>query len=82
MTNPLTDLDKQILATEARMYVTSAGKERAILALGMRPTGYYLRLAELLHTPAALAHDPITVNRLLRKLDRRWAHLTENGEPA
>lgn len=69
----LTDLDKQIITTEAQTFATRGGKERAILNLGMRPTHYYQHLNRLLDNPAAQAHDPITINRIRRQRDHRRA---------
>jgi hypothetical protein len=49
-------------------------KERAIReGLGMSPTRYYQLLGALLDDPRALAHDPVTVNRLRRIRDARRA---------
>ncbi|MFE6849509.1 DUF3263 domain-containing protein, partial [Streptomyces sp. NPDC057674] len=42
-------------------------KERAVReTLGLSPTRYYQLLNALLDDPRALAHDPVTVNRLRR----------------
>lgn len=42
--------------------------------LGLRETAYWLRLAQLLETEAALAAYPVDVNRLrsLTRFRRRW----------
>ncbi|MFD8005195.1 DUF3263 domain-containing protein [Streptomyces mirabilis] len=48
--------------------------ERAIRErLGLAPVRYYQLLNALLDDPRALAHDPITVNRLRRIRDSRRA---------
>ncbi|MER0447301.1 DUF3263 domain-containing protein [Streptomyces sp. Edi4] len=52
---------------ESRSWPTPGAKERAIREeLGMSPTRYYQLLNTLLDDPRALAHDPVTVNRLRR----------------
>jgi hypothetical protein len=62
----LTDLERQILAMEAQWWATCAGKDEAIRAAGLTPVRYYQILAQLIRSEAALAHDPVTVNRLRR----------------
>ena len=48
------------------------GKETAIRErIGLREMRYYQLLNQLITTEAALAYDPLTVNRLLRLRDRR-----------
>ncbi|GAA4960341.1 hypothetical protein GCM10023238_29280 [Streptomyces heliomycini] len=47
-------------------------KERAIREeLGLAPVRYYQLLNALLDDPRALAHDPVTVNRLRRVRETR-----------
>ena len=47
-------------------------KERAILEeLGLAPVRYYQLLNALLDDERALAHDPVTVNRLRRVREQR-----------
>lgn len=64
----LTDLDLAMLTFErTHHFWTFAGHhESAILAqFGVDMTTYHARLHRLIHRPEALAHDPITVGRLL-----------------
>jgi hypothetical protein len=57
---------------EARGFAGPGVKERAIREeLGMSPTRYYQALNALLDDPAALAHAPVTVNRLRRLREER-----------
>jgi Protein of unknown function (DUF3263) len=70
---PLTDRDRAVLALEARPWRTPAAKEAAIrVELGLSPVRYYQLLNGLLDRTAALAHDPVLINRLrrLRELHR------------
>ncbi|MGW0737616.1 DUF3263 domain-containing protein [Streptomyces sp. NPDC002851] len=63
----LSDRDRAVLALERRGAVAAGPKERAIRErLGMSPARYYQVLNALLDDPRALAHDPVTVNRLRR----------------
>lgn len=56
-----------MLALEARGWESPGAKERAIREeLGIAPVRYYQLLNALLDAPRALAHDPVTVNRLRR----------------
>ncbi|MCZ7414957.1 DUF3263 domain-containing protein [Streptomyces sp. WMMC897] len=62
--------DEAVLAVERRGWPGPGAKERAIRErLGMPPTRYYQVLNALLDDPRALAHDPVTVNRLRRVRD-------------
>lgn len=62
--------DEAVLAVERRGWPGPGAKERAIRErLGMSPTRYYQVLNALLDDPRALAHDPVTVNRLRRVRD-------------
>ncbi|MFE0130417.1 DUF3263 domain-containing protein [Streptomyces sp. NPDC059037] len=69
----LTERDRAILALERQDWVSGPGaKERAIRErLGMVPVRYYQVLNALLDDPRALAHDPVTVNRLRRVRESR-----------
>ncbi|MET9484171.1 DUF3263 domain-containing protein [Streptomyces sp. NPDC006638] len=72
----LSERDRAVLAMERRGWPGPGAKERAIREdLGLSPTRYYQVLSALLDDPRALAHDPITVNRLRRvrtaRRDRR-----------
>ena len=52
--------------------VGRGAKERAIRErLGIAPVRYYKLLNALLDDPRALAHDPVTVNRLRRVREAR-----------
>ncbi|MFD8547070.1 DUF3263 domain-containing protein [Streptomyces sp. NPDC059649] len=66
--------DEAVLAVERRSWPGPGPKERAIRErLGLSPTRYYQLLNALLDDPRALAHDPVTVNRLRRMRDARRA---------
>jgi hypothetical protein len=68
----LSDRDRAVLAVERRTWPGPGAKERAIRErLGMSPTRYYQLLNALLDDPRALAHDPVTVNRLRRVRESR-----------
>jgi hypothetical protein len=71
----LSERDRAVLALERRGWPPGGGtKERVIRErLDMSPTRYYQLLNALLDDPAALAHDPVTVNRLRRLRDERRA---------
>ncbi|WP_405383433.1 MULTISPECIES: DUF3263 domain-containing protein [Streptomyces] len=63
----LSERDRAVLAVERRGWPGPGAKERAIREqLGISPTRYYQLLNALLDDPRALAHDPVTVNRLRR----------------
>nr|WP_272591831.1 DUF3263 domain-containing protein [Streptomyces tubercidicus] len=66
--------DEAVLAVERRSWPGPGPKERAIREqLGISPTRYYQLLNALLDDPSALAHDPVTVNRLRRIREARRA---------
>lgn len=66
----LTDRDRAVLAMERRSWAGPGAKERAVREeLGMSPVRYYQLLNALLDDERALAHDPVTVNRLRRVRD-------------
>lgn len=59
--------DRAVLAMERRGWPSPGAKERAIREqLDLSPTRYYQLLNALLDDPAAIRHDPVTVNRLRR----------------
>lgn len=59
--------ERDVLALERRSWPSPGAKERAVREeLGMAPVRYYQLLNALLDDPRALAHDPVTVNRLRR----------------
>ncbi|MFE0254595.1 DUF3263 domain-containing protein [Streptomyces sp. NPDC059010] len=69
---PLADREQAILALERRGFSGPGAKERAIREeLGLAPVRYYQLLNALLDDPRALAHDPVTVNRLRRVRETR-----------
>lgn len=66
----LTDQQRAMLDLEREFWATPGGKEDAIVRrFGMTPVRYYQHLTRLLAVPAALAYDPVTVNRLRRISD-------------
>ncbi|WP_381796891.1 DUF3263 domain-containing protein [Streptomyces niveus] len=70
----LTERDRAVLAVEKRSWPGPGAKERVIRErLGISPTRYYQLLGALIDDPLALAHDPVTVNRLRRIRDARRA---------
>ncbi|GGS18568.1 hypothetical protein GCM10010252_67530 [Streptomyces aureoverticillatus] len=65
---------KAVLALERRNWAGPGAKERAIREeLGLAPVRYYQILNALLDDERALAHDPVTVNRLRRVRQARRA---------
>lgn len=67
----LTDIEMQMLDTEREWWATPGRKEAAIAdRFGMSAVRYYQLLNRLLADRAALAYDPVTVNRL-RRISRR-----------
>ncbi|WP_326597529.1 DUF3263 domain-containing protein [Streptomyces sp. NBC_01803] len=68
----LSERDRAVLAVERAAWPGAGAKERAIRErLGISPTRYYQLLNALLDDPRALAHDPVTVNRLRRLRESR-----------
>ncbi|MGB3485244.1 MAG: DUF3263 domain-containing protein [Mycobacterium sp.] len=65
----LTNEQRAMLDLEAQWFKTAGAKEDAIRAMGLSPVRYYQRLTRLIADEAALACDPVTVNRL-RRLSR------------
>ncbi|MCC9710489.1 MULTISPECIES: DUF3263 domain-containing protein [Streptomyces] len=64
--------EQAILAVERQSWAGPGAKERAIRErLGIAPVRYYQLLNALLDDPRALAHDPVTVNRLRRVREAR-----------
>lgn len=64
--------ERDILALERRGFTGPGAKERAIREeLGLAPVRYYQLLNALLDDPRALAHDPVTINRLRRIREHR-----------
>ncbi|MET9907274.1 DUF3263 domain-containing protein [Streptomyces sp. NPDC006476] len=68
----LGERERAVLALERRGFTGPGAKERAIREeLGLAPVRYYQLLNALLDDERALAHDPVTVNRLRRVRDQR-----------
>ncbi|MDC2959697.1 MULTISPECIES: DUF3263 domain-containing protein [Streptomyces] len=68
----LGERERAVLALERRGFPGPGAKERAIREeLGLAPVRYYQLLNALLDDERALAHDPVTVNRLRRVRERR-----------
>ncbi|MGK5532831.1 DUF3263 domain-containing protein [Streptomyces sp. URMC 129] len=68
----LSERDRAVLAVARAAWPGAGAKERAIRErLGISPTRYYQLLNALLDDPRALAHDPVTVNRLRRLRESR-----------
>ncbi|MFB0618710.1 DUF3263 domain-containing protein [Streptomyces sp. AGS-58] len=66
--------EKAILALERRAFPGPGAKERVIREeLDLSPVRYYQLLNALLDDARALAHDPVTVNRLRRIRQTRRA---------
>ena len=68
----LAEREREILALERRGFSGPGAKERAIREeLGLAPVRYFQLLNALLDDARALAHDPVTVNRLRRVREAR-----------
>ncbi|TQE36554.1 DUF3263 domain-containing protein [Streptomyces ipomoeae] len=66
--------EQAILALERQGWPGPGAKERTIRErLGLAPVRYYQLLNALLDDERALAHDPVTVNRLRRIRETRRA---------
>lgn len=67
----LTDLDRQVLAFEARRWRHQGAKDEAVLReLGLSPWRYTQLVLAVAQKPAALAEAPVLVNRLNRLRNR------------
>ncbi len=70
----LSDLDRSLLAFESQWWQRPGAKEQAIRdQLGITPTRYMQLLNRLIDEPAAVAYDPVVVNRLRWLRERRSA---------
>nr|WP_244320598.1 DUF3263 domain-containing protein [Streptomyces melanosporofaciens] len=59
--------DRDIIGLAARSFRTPGARDRVIREeLGLSPTRYFQLLNGLLDDVRALAHDPVTINRLRR----------------
>lgn len=68
----LADDDAALLAFELDWYRSAGIKEQAIRdAFGISATTYYARLNRIIDDPAALAAEPVLVNRLRRLREQR-----------
>jgi hypothetical protein len=79
----LTEQDREILDFEESWWTRADAKAVAIRErLGMSPTSYYRRLAELVESAAALQHAPLVVRRLRRRQrDQRRGRFESTAEP-
>lgn len=65
--DPLTEQQQAILDLERRWWAMAGSKEQAIRdELDVSPVRYYQLLQRVVWSQAALAYDPVTVNRLRR----------------
>ncbi|MEU8481509.1 DUF3263 domain-containing protein [Streptomyces hygroscopicus] len=63
----LSERDRAIINLAARGFRSPGARDRAIREqLGLTPTRYFQLLNGLLNDVRALAHDPVTINRLRR----------------
>lgn len=68
----LTDGERELLEFEKQWWRQPGAKEQAISdRFDLSPISYYRLLNALLDRPAALAYDPVLVNRLRRVRDGR-----------
>jgi hypothetical protein len=68
----LTERDRAILDLERTWWTRPGSKESAIREhLGVSPATYYSRLRELADAFAAFEYDPLTVQRVRRRLATR-----------
>ncbi len=71
---PLTDTEAAMLDLERSWFKHAGAKDEAVLArFGMTPTRYFAVLNVLLDRPEAMAHDAMTVRRLVRLREARAA---------
>ena len=68
---PLTDSDRDLLDFEESWWTRPAQTHGDPPELGISPSTYYKRLAELVETPDALEVSPLVVRRLRRRLLER-----------
>lgn len=71
---PLAERDTRILSFERSWWRHAGAKEQAIRKeFGLSSARYYQLLGALIDSPAALAHDPMLINRLQRVREARLA---------
>jgi hypothetical protein len=76
---PLSERELAVLGFERRWWRHAGAKEEAIRReFGLRPTAYYALLGRLLDNPAALAAEPLLVQRLRQQ---RAARQRRRGSP-
>jgi hypothetical protein len=76
---PLSERELAVLGFERRWWRHAGAKEEAIRReFGLRPTAYYALLGRLLDNPAALAAEPLLVQRLRQQ---RAARQRRRGAP-
>lgn len=69
---PLTAREREVLLFEAQWFAREGSKLDVVRdKWGLGWVAYYQLVARLIQKPAALAYDPIVVNRLLAKQNRR-----------
>ena len=72
MPEPISAVERAMLDFENQYWRYTGAKERAIReSFGISATQYYLRLAELIERPEAMAARPIVVKKLLAQRDSR-----------
>lgn len=73
----MTELEHQIMRSEARWWRLAGSKESVIRdELGMKPTRYYQMLHELTQREDVLAAYPVLVKRLRRQMRRHTSRPT------
>ena len=76
----LSEVEVAVLEFEQSWWKYPAAKKIAVDdKFGWSITRYYQVLGALIETPAALAHDPLTVNRLRRLKAARSAQRSRRG---
>lgn len=70
----LTPLQESILAFERLTWRRAGEKDNEIRArFGISPAAYYVELSRLIESDAAMAYDPLLVQRLQRRIAQRAA---------
>jgi hypothetical protein len=76
----LTERELTALDIEARLFTKPGARHQAVAdRLGLGWAQYGQMLNALLDKPAALAHDPVLVNRLRRRREAARASRTHGG---
>lgn len=72
MGDTLNDTEKQIIDFAARWWKYAGAQEQAIRdTFDVGGTRFWQQLNDLLDRPAALAYDPVTINRYRRMREQR-----------